>query len=223
MFYIGAHSCDSLENEYMGSGIRIRRAIKKYGIENFSKEILTICENEESLYKEEAVIIEKYLEDKSCYNLNAGGKGSWSYVNKNGLSTNWHMKTENEIKTRIINKMKETKSKNKEKYDKISIENLKKATLANKGSKKSDQVKLNQSNAYKKFWKNTTEEYRIKRRLNVSLRYQITDTDGNVYIVDALQEFCKKMNLPYTTLCMAKGRQIKAGKCKGWHSIRIEK
>lgn len=38
--YIGVHSTDDLNDGYMGSGKAISTAIKKYGEENFTTEIL---------------------------------------------------------------------------------------------------------------------------------------------------------------------------------------
>ena len=58
--YIGKHSTDDLYDGYMGSGILINKAIKKYGLENFTKEYLGFCDNEDTLNYLERFYIRKY-------------------------------------------------------------------------------------------------------------------------------------------------------------------
>jgi len=77
--YIGAHKTSDLEDGYMGSGTYLKRAQRKYGIENFSKEILFdfISENE-MMEKELELVNEEFVTNKQTYNLTLGGNyGSW--------------------------------------------------------------------------------------------------------------------------------------------------
>lgn len=77
--YIGQRFYD--ENgrwkNYLGSGLHIKRAIKKYGKENFSKEILQECNSKEELDKAEIYWIDKYnaVESDNFYNIASGGQG----------------------------------------------------------------------------------------------------------------------------------------------------
>ena len=38
-YYYGIHSTNNLNDGYMGSGVRLNKAYKKYGIENFTKTV----------------------------------------------------------------------------------------------------------------------------------------------------------------------------------------
>ena len=81
-FYIGKHSTRILEDGYLGSGRRIRDEIKKYGKENFKREILEYCNTEEELYSLEEQIVNKELIDQDlCLNLVNGGYGSFNACN----------------------------------------------------------------------------------------------------------------------------------------------
>ena len=80
--YIGKHSTKDPYDDYMGSGIAIISAIEKYGIENFSKEILFCFTNEKEAYLKEAEIVNlKFIDREDTYNMVIGGNniaGSWS-------------------------------------------------------------------------------------------------------------------------------------------------
>ena len=74
-FYYGIHSTDNLNDGYMGSGSRLHAAYKKYGIENFSKEILKYFDTREECAQYEAeAVTEQLVLDNNCYNISCGGE-----------------------------------------------------------------------------------------------------------------------------------------------------
>lgn len=81
-FYYGVHSTNDLNDGYMGSGTKLHIAYKKYGIENFIKEILVFFDNAEEAYEyEEKMVNEEMVKSKECYNIQLGGKS----INTTGL------------------------------------------------------------------------------------------------------------------------------------------
>ena len=62
---------------YFGSGTTFSKALKKYGKENFTKEILCFCETREEADAKEQEYIAAFnaVEDKSFYNNQEGGLG----------------------------------------------------------------------------------------------------------------------------------------------------
>ena len=74
-FYYGVHNTDDLEDGYMGSGKRLHIAYKKYGIENFTKEILKFFDSSEEAFDYEKYIVnEEMIRRDECYNIQIGGK-----------------------------------------------------------------------------------------------------------------------------------------------------
>lgn len=74
--YIGAHKTDNMNDSYFGSGIHISRAIKKYGLDQFVKEILFQYDNEIEMYeKEREIVNEIFINRKDTYNIALGGIG----------------------------------------------------------------------------------------------------------------------------------------------------
>lgn len=82
MIYIGKHETENVNDCYMGSGLRIRRAIEKYGVDNFEKTILFECSSQEEMNQKEAEIVnEDFISREDVYNIKLGGEGGWDYLN----------------------------------------------------------------------------------------------------------------------------------------------
>lgn len=80
--YIGKHETKNINDNYFGSGKLIRRAIRKYGISNFKKEILfKFSSREEMNAKEKELVNIDFIKSKKNYNLTIGGDGGWFHCN----------------------------------------------------------------------------------------------------------------------------------------------
>jgi hypothetical protein len=119
-FYIGKHITNNLKDDYMGSGKLIKKAIEKYGLENFKKEIIKVYSNENDMNIAESILVD--LTDNNTYNLQPGGKGDWSYVNGNNLSNTTYLKNKksNTMKEYWTEERKKEKSEDMKEYNKIN-------------------------------------------------------------------------------------------------------
>jgi hypothetical protein len=89
--YIGAHKTSNLEDNYMGSGKHLNYSQNRYGIENFSKEIIFRAISSDIMYWIERMLVdEEFLNDPMTYNKKLGGQGGFDYINSNGLTTKNH-------------------------------------------------------------------------------------------------------------------------------------
>jgi len=76
-YYIGQHKTTNINDRYMGSGKLITQAIKKYKVENFTKEIMFVFDNfEEMNTMEEMLVTEEFVKKENTYNLQPGGKNA---------------------------------------------------------------------------------------------------------------------------------------------------
>lgn len=74
--YIGKHATLDINDQYLGSGLILSNALKKYGRENFKKEILFVFDNEDEMNQKETELInENIIKSDNYYNIAFGGQG----------------------------------------------------------------------------------------------------------------------------------------------------
>ena len=112
--YVGQHTTRKWDDDYLGSGVALNRAINKYGRENFKREILEVCNNKRQLNGAER----KWIKELSpYYNIAPGG---------DGLSTDyWTEEKRKEMSERLsgANNPNFNKPMSEEQKKKISIAN----------------------------------------------------------------------------------------------------
>ena len=73
--YVGKHKCNHLRCSYLGSGKHLRNAITKYGKENFTREILRVCQTEQEMNEfEREIVTEEFYSRDDTYNACLGGQ-----------------------------------------------------------------------------------------------------------------------------------------------------
>jgi hypothetical protein len=71
----------------MGSGKILKAAQNKYGIQNFTKEILFVFNCSQDMFNQESKLVnDVFVADDNTYNIKTGGHGGWDFVNKNQLN-----------------------------------------------------------------------------------------------------------------------------------------
>lgn len=154
--YIGKHSTDNLDDGYLGSGKRLKYAIRKYGIENFEKEIIAFCYTEDELNRQERFYIRDFnsMDSSVGYNLTKGGDGV------SGL-----LRTE-ETKLKMRGKIRTEDYKQK-------MSDLKKGHIVSKETKK----KISESHKGKTFSEETRKKISESKKGRTSNRKGVTLTE----------------------------------------------
>jgi hypothetical protein len=197
--YVG-QSCNNNSN-YYGSGKYILNALKKYGKENFKKEILIVCKNKHELnWSERYCIVWQGSRDyNGGYNLTDGGNGvsgfkAWN-KGKKGLTTSWNKGLNKEIDSRIYKAAKKCKishtglKQNKETCEKRS------KSMIGKNIGKIHSIKQN-------------KECADKHRKT----YICIDPNNNKFETNNLKQFCENNNISYR--CMLEYHKTKGWICK---------
>lgn len=153
--YIGQHKYKKLNDSYMGSGIHITRAIKKYGKENFEKEILEFDIPNVGLANdwEQMYILFERAKGKAEYNIANGGNGvgtvsletrkKISNLNKGRCHTEEHKRKVSEsLKDHSVSDGTKRKISESMKGKHFSDEHKRKLAEAHKGERKGKHWKV---------------------------------------------------------------------------------
>lgn len=152
-YYVGVHRTKDVNDKYLGSGVLLKTAIKKYGKENFTKEILATFDSyEEAFNKEREIVTLDLIEEGQCYNLHCGGDGNWDSINYGKLkhlhpASNWET-ADKDIKRRMV----EGGRKGWENAKQIRLQMIKDGRLKNdsfKGKRHSEEFKKRLSSVMK--------------------------------------------------------------------------
>lgn len=98
--YIGARSTDTLPelDPYFGSGAILKKAIKKYGRNSFTKSIIQTFESLPELYvAERNMVSAEFVMRRDTYNIEIGGRGGkiWTDALRNKMSDIQKLRYEN--------------------------------------------------------------------------------------------------------------------------------
>lgn len=240
--YIGKHQTKNINDGYLGSGNLIIKAIKKYGRENFVKEILHYCESEEEMNKlESEIVTEDFVKQSGVYNIASGGQGGSGVakcVTKEGRKLAGE-KISRVLKGRTAETHEHVAQMAEKKRGRnlSNDESVRRATEKRRGRNSLNNESV--ARGAKKRRGRTKETHESLKRQGekqsqnmtgsgnpASRAWIIMDPEGVIYHIDNLPLFCKERNLPYSSI---QGRwkyeaniPVPSGRAIGWCVISAE-
>lgn len=129
--YIGKHATNDPNDKYFGSGVAITRAISKYGVENFIKDILFIFDTEDEMNdKERELITQDMIDSQNTYNNSLGGQGGRIVLYP-----------DHPLYYEVCRKISDAKLEKSDFYRELAIENHKHKKIGMYGKRQSDKQK----------------------------------------------------------------------------------
>jgi len=115
-YYIGMHTTYDLNDDYFGSGLILKRSVKKYGKDNHVKEITHIASTREELvHMERNIVNENLLKDPFSMNIRLGGEGGGGWTSQQQRENN---KKSQETQKRLLENDAEWVKRKSEKLSK---------------------------------------------------------------------------------------------------------
>lgn len=209
--YIGKDESNS--SRYMGSGKLIKRAIIKYGLDNFTKEVIEECSDSETLQEREKFWIEKYKSQNPeiGYNISPGGDGG-DTISNNPDRESIIKKITDKMKGRIFTE--DHKNKLKENHNSKNPEVAKKISQKLKGRIFSEEHKerLRQANLGKKRSPESIDKNRIVMRNSKWIHNNLTGEEKRVPISSSVESgwsLGRCSNIGSLTSLRQKGKKFK--------------
>jgi group I intron endonuclease len=168
--YVG--KTDGKRSNYLGSGIKLSNAIKKYGIDSFRRIILETCPDEKDSEREKYWIkVFNSRDDRVGYNISEGGEGGAHY---------WNTLTDEE-------KIEHRKKISESKKDVSRGLHL-------------DKTKEKMSQTWRKIFKDDPD-FIFKRAAKKRKSYTcVNHLTNEIFFTNNLKEFCKDHNLNHGTM-----------------------
>lgn len=162
--YIGKHQTKNPNDNYIGSGVALKKAIKKYGSKNFKKEVLFIFNTAHEMnVKEKEIVNEAFIKNEMTYNLGIGGEGGSHFKDK-----------KHSIETK---KVLSEKIKGK----KLSLEARQKISNSNSNRTLSEETRKKLSEKAKERFSNKEQRDKIsntlkKRNMNEDIKLKMSES-----------------------------------------------
>lgn len=210
-YYYGIRSCNKLPDFYIGSGTALKNAIKKYGKDNFIKEIIADYPTRKEASDHEARVVTcELIQLDECYNCRTGGDNEFTSL----LTEDHKKKISQSIKGRKCSE--ETKLKigkaNKGKYcgelspmygKELTEEHKNKIGKASKGRKWSETTRQKQSEV--QIGKKRTDI--VKKKISEA-GFKKCEINGVIYASQL--EASKAFNIPHNTVtCRIRSSSVK--------------
>lgn len=166
-FYIGVHKGDFPNDGYCGSGIAIKQALKKYGKEAFTREVLFLFKTKEEAYlKEKELVTESVINNRLCYNMKTGGYGGWPKMKmtKEERQFIWKNKTEEEKKEYSLRGQNQMIQYYKEHPEAREIQSQKLKALYEKNPELRINLSQKATERYSSFSEEKKQELRLRKK-----------------------------------------------------------